>query len=933
MRKALTIGLFTTLLAFLGPKWAFAGDIVIGSFQGLNTQDNPVALEDGESQDLLNVGITPGGKSAYKREGFGLHKTLSFSTSAVHGLHYFQDLSGSDIQLYGHDIYISASVNGASPVDLATGTVNATWQCTDNSGFAYCVTSSRNSPVRTSGTTGSTTYPAGIPLGTMVTNTPDRLVVSGVSGNESSLYFSQANTFTNFTIGINSADPFVEIINSPGSRITHIRYACGKLLWWKDGSFGYSLGSDQYNLENVTVSQNIGTLDNSSDEYNGMVYFRGQDNHIYQYDCSNVTRLSRKITPTVAGSGRRRANSWTQSSQSDFAGGAVSLNGSSIALSTSIVSGEVRPSSITLVDTSSANFTLGSSSITIDTTTIPGSVTLKNYVSETFTSSLGSFSNGSCLNAAAWDGSGHVKNNVTGGTACITLSTTVPNTGSITTMDGHKQSGGDAVGIGLCNGNSGAGYNAVYSFSGGTNIDTLQLYKVTDCTSALTSGTLLCNSGNLSTLSDATITLNRDATGNFTLYRNGVSTCTATDTTTNSFTHVKGYIAPNSGTSNWIDNYYHSALTGNFTSRVFDTAFLVPVYGTLTASLTNSGSLLFATRTSLDGTSFNSDVSVTTGSLITSLNRRYIIYSSTISATSSASSLPQLTDVSIVAASTGTYYSAVNNASNISSFGTFGANDTTDGGTLAYYVRASTGLFTILSSTPNWVSQSKNATVNYATGTYMQMKAEFSVTYATATTSLNDFSFNWFEGNSVDKSYIKYWNDYVWVAVSSGTTGLNNRIQRWDILNQTWLLDDIPANGFLVDNNNLYFGSPTAGKVYKYGNGVTTDDSGSINAYWKSKNFSGDDPFVQKNWDQSDFVVKAASPTVMSVIYQLDGSTTTTYSMNLYHPTKTILHKGVNLSGRIGTFYNVRFGDSSSNPRWEVFGYRSRYTTLPWRPE
>lgn len=213
------------------------------------------------------------------------------------------------------------------------------------------------------------------------------------------------------------------------------------------------------------------------------------------------------------------------------------------------------------------------------------------------------------------------------------------------------------------------------------------------------------------------------------------------------------------------------------------------------------------------------------------------------------------------------------------------------------------------------------------------MKADFSITSATSSLSLSDFSFNWFEGNSVDKAYIKYWNDYVWVAVSSGTSGLNNRIQRWDILNQTWLLDDIAANGFLVDNNSLYFGSPTAGKIYKYGNGLTTDDSGSISSYWKSKNFAGDDPFVQKNWDQSDFVVKAASPTIMSVIYQLDGSTSTTYSMNLYHPTKTILHKGVNLSGRIGTFYNVRFGDSSSNPRFEVFGYRAKYTTLPWRPE
>lgn len=216
----------------------------------------------------------------------------------------------------------------------------------------------------------------------------------------------------------------------------------------------------------------------------------------------------------------------------------------------------------------------------------------------------------------------------------------------------------------------------------------------------------------------------------------------------------------------------------------------------------------------------------------------------------------------------------------------------------------------------------------------MQMKVDFDVDYATSTNALSDFTFNWTEGNAVDKAYIKYWNDYVWIAVSSGTSGLNNRVQRWDVLNQTWLLDDIPSNGFLVDSDKMYFGSAVAGKVYKYGDGVTTDDSSDIASYWKSKNFSGADPFVMNSWDQSDFVVKQSCPTVLGVTYQIDGATTTTtYNLNLYHPTKTILHKGTNLAGKIGWYYNVLFGDTSSNPAWEVFGYRVKYSPWTWRPE
>ena len=891
MTKSVKIALFCTLMAFLGPKFAFAGDIVIGSFQGLNSNDNAVALEDGEAQDLLNVGITPGGKSVYKREGYGLHKTLSYSTSAVHGLHYFQDLQGSDIQLYGHDAYLAASVNGAAPVDVATGTVNATWQCTDNSGFAYCVTSQRNTPVRTSGTTGTSTYMAGIPLGTMITNTPDRLVVAGVSGAESSLYLSQANTFTNFTIGINSADPFVEVINSPGSRLTHIRYACGKILWWKDGSFGYSIGSDQYNLENVTVSQTIGTLDNSSDEYNGIVYFRGQDNHVYQYDCSNVTRLSRKITPTVAAANRRKANSWTQTSQSDWQSGTLQPSAN---FSTTISVGDLTVSSFTIVDTSSSDFSGGTAS---STTFATGSI----LISTNNTNIVG---NGFESGATGWT------SDISAASAAGTNCTLTPRTSS-------------KFGLQTCT---------------GCGLGTQQV-AITDCAGTTLVSANWTATGNSCGWTSRTISMASQARKNVRIYINNGQQTVQSDCFIASGNNITFYTASDYVTAgNVVYTGYDditdgrsSISSGTYKSRTLDTG-LTNAMALVQANWTvNTSTPYIEMQTSSNGSSFQK-VTPSTGT--SALTNRYIRYISSITTGASEHALTSIDDVTIVAKSTGgVYVSPVNNASALSSWSTFGANDQSAGGLLTYYVRASTGQFTVLSSTPLWASQSKNATVNYATGTYMQLMTSFTVTSATATFSLSDFTFNWFEGNSVDKAYIKYWNDYVWIAVSSGTTGINNRIQRWDILNQTWLLDDIAANGFLVDNNSMYFGNPNAGKIYKYGNGLTTDDSGPINSYWKSKNFAGDDPFVQKNWDQSDFIVKAASPTVMSVIYQLDGSTTTTYLMNLYNPSKTILHKGVNLSGRIGTFYNVRFGDSSSNPRWEVFGYRSKYTPLPWRPE
>lgn len=940
------------LLALFLASTAHAGDIVISEFQGLNTEDNPASLAPSEAQDLLNVDIIPGGKGVKKREGYGLQKTLTYSTSAVHGAHYFQDTSGSNIQLWGNDIYIQGTVNGASIVNLATITVNSTMQCADSAGYAYCLTSSRNTCVRTDGTASGTSFLADVPKGTMVTFTPDRMVVAGVSGAESTLYFSQANTPATFTTGVLEASPFTEVINAPGSRINHIRYACGKVLWWKDTSFGYTIGNNQFDLENVIISPNIGSLDNSSDEYNGHVYFRGQDSHIYDYDCSNVTRLSRKITPNVAGAGRRRANSWTQTTQSDFANGQVTLNGTSLALSTSIVSGEIRPNTTTFIDTSASDFNNGIFSNAIDTTTVSGAFTLKTYLNDTFsnmnnwTQYLGSVDTSGGL--ADFDEATHLIKTSTytptgdfiiqwdySDTAAsaqneyfellIATSTSV-NTrmgGYVITIQAQQSTNQIRVALSSTSATSiyfdgvAGGFNANVPFATG--------FFISSATIGTYSGT------------SRTIKWTRDnTTGAMEVYWGGtlVMAGTNTDFSNSGFTSVNIAVSQAPGLGHQrMDNFYLTARKGSFTSQTFDTVFSTPIWGTFAATGVNSGTYEFSTKTSADSSSFDAVVAVTTGSLITSSAKRYIKYSSTLT-TTGVTSLPQVTDVTIVANSTGTYYSAVNFASGVSGWSTFGVNDTVDGTSFTYYVRASTASFIVLSSTPVWVQQSKNSTVNYATGTYMQMKVDFAVTYATGTNSLSDFTFNWFEGSAVDKAYIKYWNDGVWVAVSSGTSGLNNRIFRWDLLNQTWLLDDIGSNGFLVDSGDLYLGSPSAGKVYKFGQGVTTDDAGSINSYWKSKNFTGDDPFVQNTFSQSDFIVKAASPTVMSVSYQMDGSTTsTTYSMNLYNATKTILHKGVNIPAKTGVFYNVQFGDNSSNPLWEVYGYRAKYVPLPWKPE
>jgi hypothetical protein len=337
------------IVALLATRFAFANDIVVDNFSGgLDTLDSPAAIQSNFAQDLLNVNIQPGGSAVYKRDGYALYQVLpGGNTQGVHGGFHFQQSGGNDVQIWGSSTTLYASVADASFVAIATGTLGATWQCADSQGNAYCFSSSNDSPVETDGTRANTFYvSSGVPLGTMATFTPLQLVVAGVSGNANTIYISGQLQFTNFAAGILPSSPFTEPIASPGSRITHLAYYFGRLFWWKDQSFGYATFTGQNDWQLTIVSNQIGTLDNSDAFWNssgfdagtmfsgtqqananaspGGIYFRGQDNHLYVYDGYYLTRLSRIISPTVSSSSRRKANSWTITTASDFGTGSYS---------------------------------------------------------------------------------------------------------------------------------------------------------------------------------------------------------------------------------------------------------------------------------------------------------------------------------------------------------------------------------------------------------------------------------------------------------------------------------------------------------------------------------------------------------------------------------------------------------------------------------
>jgi hypothetical protein len=238
---------------------------IIGPFGYLNNTDNSLVIPATSAQDLLNVEVTPGGKSVKKREGYATAITLSITTSPVHGVFSFYDSSGNDVVLAFNDGRLTSSIAGGTATQIAsTFTVAGTWQCVDSQGFAYCNSSNRQGIVRTEGVSWS--YLSGVvSSGTMVAVTTERLVQAGFSAVPNRIDFSKANDFSTWTVGGQPTDPITFTITAPGSRITHIVYAFKKIYWFKESSFGYILeGPELADWEPRIISSDIGTLDNTS---------------------------------------------------------------------------------------------------------------------------------------------------------------------------------------------------------------------------------------------------------------------------------------------------------------------------------------------------------------------------------------------------------------------------------------------------------------------------------------------------------------------------------------------------------------------------------------------------------------------------------------------------------------------------------------------
>lgn len=908
---------------------------VIGPFGTLNNRDSSYAIGADKAQDLLNVNITEGGKSVVKRKGYGTAFTLSVTTSPVHGVYTFFDSNGNTIDLYFNDTRMSASVSGASPtVVFSTGPVGATYQCTDSLGFAYCANTSRTTLVKTNGVTYSNISSVSS-TGTMVATCVTRLAMAGFASTPSRIDFSADSDFTTWGSGSLGTSAAQFTINAPGAKITHIVYAFGRLMWFKDSSFGYILIGNQPAQSDwviKTVSFDVGTNDNTSIYREGLLYFRGQDGHIYEFDGSNYRRLSREIAGTIALSQLRISNAWTQTSQSDFQDGSTNPGGW---VSTSVVSGSLvlatQTANSPFVDHVSTNFALGSF---VTTSTRTANSVRLSFVTDSLARDFypgggaaicttNACSNPYFQSYAFWVPAGSFQPS---NTLMSSVVIRVKKVGSPTNN-----------------------YNMILKSDSsgvpGATIETIAMDVSSVGSSAQDFTVAFSSTSRL--LSGTTYWLQLAPDG--TCDSSNQIQWLGTSGTSNSFTKC--------GASNTGSLYAFRASTtaysssGIFTSNSFDMGFTTATWlwswsnFYATSTLPSNTGLAYRIQTSSDNVSssplWTTAASITSGGISTAPVQQYIRYVATFT-TSDVSTSPALTyaqiNMSNMLRPGGTFYSAVKNAPNLTGWDSFQPSFQVNGGTIAFAIRSSTNPITVTSSTPSWTTFTSGSIPTISTGTYFQIRSQISVSSYGALTSvvgpkLDDFTQNWLEGNATDKMYATYFDDKLWFSVTYGTGATtNNRDLIYDLVSGGWVMYDIPTNGFLVRRNQLYFGSTTGGTIFKFGD--TENDNGSaINAYWKSKDFFGANPFTQQEITNISLISKSVANSSMTVTYSLNGSSSTSFSVPQYGGNYSFSQKNKNIPSGVSAYqYNIKFGNNAADQPFEVFGVQVGIRPKSWVP-
>lgn len=937
-----------SLVLSLFLSFAHADSMVISEFCGLKNSVDSTVIEQCGAQDALNVELNRTGTGLKKRDGYAQFLTLSTASTQVSSSFGFKNNSGTELLLFTHNNNLYRSANQATAVFVSTLAVGARLNCVSADGQAYCFTSSQNVPFKYDGTSYISIVANSYPQGKGSCLSQDRQVVFGVSGLLNRLYFSQSGAIETFTAGNLDTSAWTEDVGVDGDAITACKWLNGRLIVFKEYGIQGANCTDQFNCQFYDISKRVGIPGPESIiVHEGINYFKGSDNRFYAIDASpgGVVDIGTDISSTTAQilSGKVRSN--VQTTQADWQDGTLTQAGPGAPISAVITPGSVEPSSITFLDTSDDDFVLGTLT---NLQYAAGSLTMS-------TSTVDNFTDGDVTGSPAWTQFGAANATVSNGEVTSVSGSAAairtPYTVAIGTFTIDYRLSSNYTGArawfwpiaNSCSSASGSfcdGYFVRVSNNAGVMyIDLTRQKSSTDCTMLIpATGSYSCESTVGTSLGSYNSTrhkikLIRSSAGAFQLYHDSTYIGSATDTNMSTSTIVATKV---DGDTVFVDSVTAPSTSGDIVSRTFDTAFTTPTWGSVVVDMssTTASPLTIQTQVSADAASWESLVTETNTSKITSIGRRYLRYKLNYTVGVS-SEVPTVNSVTLIGATTGQYLtSCIEPGPGITDWGALESAGTNTCGSVAFSISTGATCGTVGGT---YFNQSTGTTITaIGVGAAAQVKFTYSLNSATCTARVDSLTVNWTEGAVSSPTYGAYWNDGLyWTVQTAGS--VNNRTLKYDLLNKQWFPFDIGANALLNFNNIFYFGSTANGKVYKFSNiqpsqAPTSDDGANINAYWKSKDFGGSNPFTEHVYENISTVMKKQSGGTATVDWQLNGGATNSgsYSVSLSTGDNVVRNNYSMPFGQIGTFLNLKVSNNSTIP-FEILGIKFDFTPQPWR--
>lgn len=902
------------LSLLFSPLASGAESVGVYSFGGLNNAVDSSVIGQAQCQDCSNVEVNKEGNGIRKRGGYTEFLNLSNSAASVTTALTFKNSNGDECSIYVASGTVYRSINGATAVQVTTITPTARLWCTPNNGVATCFSSANDVPFSDNCVTHTLRNTGGYPRGTANAFTQDRQLVAGTTDFPNRLHLSKSGDFNTFTTGNDAIDAWTEDIGTGGDKIVGVSYLNGRILVWKETSIiGFNC-TDQFNCPAYDVTNNAGiTSPEAMVTYKGYAYFKASDNEFYATDGTpgNLEKISTEISSTTAAllTGKTRSN--IQTNKDDFDSGNLTFNGPGAPMRTDIITGSVMPSSNTLVDTSSSNFAAGTLGSSLTVTSVDGSIQVSTTISPIYngTFETGNLTYWTCTKTRSDDNCGVTPAAAISGVygATVTAAVCLPTADTtIRILD----------------------VNDVILYSKNWTSDAI----------SLVSGSVDLAALGLSTqaLKIAFYAYGGAGAGSDSLLTSSTFTAVSSITWTG--------VAGGCNSQQWsklddvrVNRYFdqsQSSQTYTFTSQIFNTQFSTPIGGTLTASsVTPVGTSLSYQVRSASSTSgvWTAWTNTTNLGRITQA-KQYWQYVSSFT-TNVGTSTPRLDDVSLVAATTGTFVTQCLNTTPINSWGTLEAAGSLSQGSFVFYNSTGTSCSDVGSS---WAAVSTGTTITISTTSAYKVRVDFGLNSATNTARLDSITVNWTEGSVAPPSYATYWNDALYFAVAdAGTT--NNKTLKYDLLYKQWFPFDIPMNAPYSYNNIFYFGCVNCGKVYKYSNikysqAPTSDAGSNINSYFRTKAFSGTDPHLENTYENISLIFRKQSGGTVNATWRLNGgsSGSDTFSVNLSTGDNVVRHNESFPIGQKGTFFDLEFGNNSTYP-WEVLGFKVEFSPEPWR--